>query len=388
VFSLSRFQQLMKALPGTMVDQAIARHQADRYSKVFSCADQLTAMVYAQLAGVSSLRQLEAGFNSHPSQHYHLGTGPIKRSTLADANRTRPPAVFEELLHGLIAQLHRGARRRMDEALHLLDATSISLKGRGFDDWATPHRTRFSQGLKVHVMADNLHAAPVWQAITAPNVNDVVMAREVPIEAGRTYVFDKGYCDYNWWAKLDASGARFVTRLKRTAAIAVDLSHELDRGAPSILGDHTIRLTNRNPGAGRKNHYTQALRRIEVLPEGHAKSLVLVTNDFERSAEQIAHCYKERWQIELLFKWLKQHLKIRQFMGRSENAARIQLLTALIAYVLLMLYQQASGTVQSLWTFLGSLRASLFQRDRIPDYYQRRRTRALEIKERQGILPV
>lgn len=373
MFRISRFQQVMQAVPRGTFQGLVDRYQADRYTKGFGCLGLLTAQVFGQLSGSRSLRDLETGYNAHRAQHYHLGTGPVRRTTLADASARRTPAVFEDLARVLMAAASRSVRRQMEEGLLLLDSTSFTLKGRGFD-WAQAHRTRNTQGLKLHVVYDLGSDTPVLQEITAANLNDVSQAARMPLRRGASYVFDKGYCDYAWWSRFDEHDARFITRLKRNAKVSVVQARqipELERD--TILADESVRLSNRYPGGKRRNPYTRPVRRITVRRPDKDSDLVLVTNDWERTAAEVAACYKARWQIELFFKWIKQHLRIKTFYGHSENAVRIQILCALITYLLVALYRQAQGATSSLRRVLDELRVGLFQRPATEAAVERRR---------------
>ncbi len=373
MFRVSRFQHLMQGLPRGACQAIIDRHGADRYTKGFDCLSLLTAQVFGHLSGCRSLRELETGYNAHRAHHYHLGTGPLRRTTLADACARRNPQVFAEIVQVLMATVARPVRKQAAECLRLLDSTSFTLKGRGFA-WAEAHRTCHTQGLKLHLVFDPGQAVPVWQDISAANVNDVTRALEVPLQRGATYVFDKGYCDYNGWAGFEAAGAWFVTRLKRNAQVAVLDSRPVPAAEQEqVLSDELIRFSNRHPGGGRRNRYTAPLRRITVHRPDHATPLVLVTNDLERPAAEIAACYRARWQIELFFKWIKQNLRISRFFGRSENAVRIQILCALIAYLLVALYRARTASHLSMLRVLNELRVALFQRPAVDAAVEHRR---------------
>lgn len=377
MFRISRLHEIMKALPRSTFDQVVTSHQADKHSKGFGCWDQLVAMVYAQLSGASSLRVLEAGFNSQRTHHYHLGTSPIRRSTLADANSKRKTEVFAEAARLLMSLAKRQLRREGEELLYLLDSTSITLKGPGFDSWTQESRTRNTQGIKLHVLYASNEAVPVQHSLTPPNVNDIDEGVKLPIESGAVYVFDKGYCDYNWWSRVDAARALFVTRFKHNASLVVERCLPVPaQDAGVVLCDEIVRFANKHPRGGRKNHYRQALRRVTVARPEHDRPLVLATNDLASPAAVIAQRYRERWGIELFFKWIKQHLRIKSFLGRSENAVRMQILTALIAYLLLALYRQARRSTGSLWTLLAEVRATLFQRPTVEAEMYRRRCQA------------
>ncbi len=374
MFRISRFRQLLQAVPRGRFDTLVDQHQGDHYAKAFGCYDLLVAQLFGHLNNSRSLREVEAGLNAHRAHHYHLGTRAVRRSTLADACAKRSPAVFEGLAKVLMASAQRQVRRTGTECLRLLDSTSLSLKGRGFDDWAAASRNSHTQGLKLHLVYDPGSALPTLQAITPANVNDVTQANSIPITRGATYVFDKGYCDYNWWARITAQDAKFVTRLKSNAKTRVlDGLPLLGGDDAGVLADERIELSNKNPGAGRRNLYTAALRRVTVARPDKGTPLVLVTNDFDRSAAEVAECYRSRWQIELFFKWIKQNLRIKRFLGRSENAVRIQVLCALIAYLLVALYRLTHAPDRPLIRLLDEFRAALFQRPTLDDEVERRR---------------
>lgn len=373
MFSISRIQQVLQAVPRAEFDRIVQRHQADRFSKGFGCWQHLLAMIYVQLSGATSLRQLEAGFNAHPGQHYHLNARAVKRATLADANKKRSPVVFAELLQVLIAQAGRKVRRQRQELLYLIDATTVELPARCKD--VRSHKSpQGNHGMKLHVLLESHSCAVTQASITPANVNDITEARKLALQAGATYVFDKGYCNYNWWYDIHQSPARWVTRFRRDAK----LNYVSERAAGgSILRDSDVAFAIHTPRGGHRNSYSPQLRRIEVhRPE--AAPLVLATNDLSSPAEEIAQLYKQRWQIELLFKWIKQHLQIRRFVGHNENAVRIQLLTALIAYMLVLLLKSASGSKESLWMLLAQLRSSLFQRVHTEESWWRRRRALLD----------
>jgi IS4 transposase len=385
MYTNTRFGELMKGMPRGMFERFVKKHQADKYSKGFRRWDQFTAMLYGQVAGSKSLRELELSFNSHEGHHYHLGTRSIKRSTLSDANNKRNSAFYEDLCRQLLGEMRGKLKSEMSDMLYLLDSTPIPLRGLGYEDWAANgHRT---PGLKVHMMIEGNQHVPVYGEITPTNVNDIDDARQMDIESGATYVFDKGYYDFNWWHHIDQVGAYFVTRSKKNAAIKVVAQHEVDDEAPHILSDETVCFSNRHPGGGRFNHYRAPLRRVTVHREDHDTALVLLTNDFKRSAEEIAALYKQRWQIELFFKWLKQNLKIRRFLGRSETAVKTQIYIAIITYILMWLYRGTQGKSGSLTECARVLAAATFQRP-VSEYrmWKKRLQRREELLAMQGVL--
>jgi len=283
--------------------------------------------------------------------------------------------------------MHGKQRRELTELTYLLDSTPIQLKGHGFD-WAEASATSRNQGLKVHLMIEQRGHTPVYLNITSPTVNDVVDARHLRLEADATYVFDKGYCDYGWWQQIDEAGATFVTRFKRNAAIQVVAQNPCD--GKVILSDEWVEFRHRSNRAGHKNGYHGLrLRRISVYREGKSP-LILATNDMDSSAKDIAELYRKRWQIELFFEWLKQNLKLKRFLGKSQNAVSLQIYAAIISYLLLWLYRsRRCAPNTSLHLLLVEIRETLFTR--LPTgvqqmYRRRRRERAELIEKTQYVL--
>jgi hypothetical protein len=288
-----------------------------------------------------------------------------------------------------MGKVSRKLRQQSKELMYLLDSTSLTLKGREFDRWTLKNRTRNTQGIKLHVLYDAHGEFPAWHNLSAANVNDVERATDVPLEADALYVFDKGYSDYNWWKSIDAAGARFVTRFKRNASVKVEKKLQIPKAAEStVLGDEIVSFKHKRPSGGRINLYHgKNLRRVTVARPEKDTPIVLATNDFKSSALEIAQRYKQRWGIELFFKWIKQHLRIKQFLGRSEKAVRIQILTALISYLLVALFRETNGFKRTLWDCLCLVRATLFQRpESEASTYRRRRREAQLAAENQGCL--
>jgi len=348
------FCSLLKILPRRAFAGIVSRYQGDRYVKEFPSWDHLVTLLFAQFGGISSLRELVEVWNAQGDHHYHLGAGPICRSTVSDANQRRSSDIFGAIFARLSAVAARPVRRQAEAALRLIDATPIPLNS--LHDWAQWNgRTK---GLKVHVVYDPDADRPICLAITPSTVNDVVMARDLEIEPGATYVFDKAYVDYRWWRRLHDARCIFVTRFKTNVPFAETKKRRLrkaDRDA-SIISDATIRLTSQQ-----KSRLPIDLRRIEVRRDD-GTVLVILSNDLKRSAAKLAGLYRKRWQIELLFRWIKQHLKIRSFIGRSENAIRLQIFAALIAYLLLRIVAAASRSSLPALRFADLVRSRLFDR--------------------------
>lgn len=356
------FHALLKEISKKDFSFLVKKHNADRGTKGFGSWQHMLTMVFAQLSGASSLRDLEVSFNYQIAPRHYQTCRPIKKSTLADANMNRNDAIFVDVVQMLMAKVSAGLRRDCKECLKLLDSTPISLKGREFDRWTKKTKTRRTQGVKLHILYDSQTQSPEWQSMTAPNVNDVTEGLKVPLHKDAIYVFDKGYCDYDWWNKIDQADAQFVTRFKSNAGIDVvgELPIEnVDEG--KILGDQLVRFRHKHTRGGSKMPYHNVLRCVRVLREEKETPLILATNDLTSPARVIAQRYKQRWDVELYFKWIKQHLKIKNFLGRSEKAVRIQLLTALIAYLLVALYKQTHQLKGTLWECLRLIRYTLVQ---------------------------
>ena len=304
-------------------------------------------MLGAQLSGRTSLREVELLFALHPTRHYHLNCSAVKRSTLADANRKRDHAAFRDIAAHLIAS--GGRRERTAKAvLSVLDSSPVRLVGRGHE-WAEPSRAmNDTQGLKLHLLLTPEDGGLDYLSITDMNVNDITDAMNMPLEEGRIYLFDKGYCDYNWWHEIIGAGSHFVTRLKSKAAHKI--IEERPASEDGIISDRIIELTNRAPRAGKTNHLAgHPLRLVEIAhPAGKRTPFVIVSDMLEVPASEIAALYKRRWDIELLFKWIKQNLKIKRFMGESRNAIMIQIYTAIIAYLLIRAYRKLIRTSTAL----------------------------------------
>ena len=389
MYSSTRFHQLLEALPRAFFDRTVAQLQGDRYDKTFKPHNHLIALLYGQLSGARSLRELATGFNAHAAHHYHLSTGSIRRSTLSDANQRRSPQIFKALVEQLMGQAHRKQRRQLSELTYLLDSTPIQLKQSGFD-WAEAGATYRNKGLKVHLMINQQGQVPVYLHLTSPRVNDVVDARRLCLESGATYVFDKGYCDYGWWREIEDAGATFVTRFKQNAAVQVVAQRRPE--SELIVQDEQVAFRHKSNRGGQKNAYHgKPLRRLTVSREGKSP-LVLATNDLHSPAEEIAELYRKRWQIELFFKWIKQNLKLKRFLGRSRNAVSLQIYAAIICYLLLWMYRSRRGSPGvSMHLLLVELRETLFTRlpTEAQRHYRRRRREVAELMGRsQYALPI
>jgi IS4 transposase len=352
----SVFHDLLKLIPWTAFDRLVDEHGSDDLVRKFNTRHQLIALVYGQLAGACSLREIEATMASHQGRLYHAGGRVPRRSTFADANRSRSPLVFSRLFQHMLGMTTRAVRRKMGEAVLLIDSTGLRLAGRGAA-WA-----RFSTdvcGAKAHVVYDPDLGCPVYHAISAAKVNDITAAKTMPITPGATYVFDLGYYDYAWWAELDRVGCRIVTRFKTNTLLHQTRDRPLEPGS-SVLFDRIGFLPARQAGS-RSNPMQQTVREV-VVTTATGKRLRILTNDLDAPAQDIADLYKRRWLIELFFRLMKQMLRITRFIGRSENAVRIQIAVALITFLLLYLLRKMTKVQHGFLELMRLVRTNLMHR--------------------------
>lgn len=357
----SVFHAMLKHLPWHELDAAVARHGVAGRVRRFSFRSQMAAMLYAQLSGAASLRHVVDGLHSHANRLYHAGAVPPQRSTLADANRDRPAEVFADLLAAMIGSSQRGLRRTMAGATLLIDSTSLPLNALSAA-WARV--SGHACGAKLHVVLDPDADRPTYAAVSTSRVPDIAAAHAMPVTPGATYVFDLGYYDYAWWAKLDAAGCRIVTRLKANTPLAASKAQPVPAGG-NVLSDCTGTLPARK-GKGRPNPMTKVVREVRVRIDT-GPVLRILTNDLTAPAQEVADLYKRRWAVELFFRWVKQTLKITRFLGTSENAVRIQVACALIAFVLLRLAQASQTAITSPLAFARLVRDNLMHPRRLAD---------------------
>ncbi len=324
----SIFGSLLKSIDRRQFRTIVDENDGDAYDKTFDSWNHLVALIFAQLGHIDSLRGLEVAFNANSHHHYHLGVGELARSTLSDANARRPVGVFAQTFEMVSATADRRTRREGAEMVRLIDASPIPLgKVCKWAKWNGRIR-----GMKMHVAYDPSADVPRCIEITPATVNDVEIGRQMAIEAGMTYVFDKGYYHFGWWQKINDTRAFFVTRPKVNTGFRVTRR----RYVRKIIGDGFRIIDDAEVVLASKgdSRLPIPLRRIRVRRD-NGGIITLLTNDLTRTAVEIAALYKARWQIELLFRWIKQHLDIGKFLGNNDNAIRLQILAAMIAYLLL-----------------------------------------------------
>jgi len=316
---------LLQHIPRHKFEEAVERYKGDYRVRTLTCWTQFVSLLYAQLASRQSLRDLILAFNSQSNFHYHLGVNRIKRSTLAKANEERPVAIYEELFYAMLNKVRGSIVNEAKEVIRLIDSTTISLNQTQFE-WAKFRSHK--NGMKLHFVYDPNNKTPTYFSMTPAKVNDCEAAKSLPLITGATYVFDRAYNHYEWYYKnLHLKNNKFVGRMKKNTCYEVLKVRETEG---NIIADEEIVLSSKK---GQDCPIT--LRRIHFIRKEDDKEIVLITNDLNRSAQALMALYKQRWEIELFFKWIKQNLRIKRFLGTSENAVKIQVLVAMIAYLLL-----------------------------------------------------
>jgi len=356
----SIFGELLKPIDRRQFREIVERHDGNAYDKAFKSWEHLVTMVAAQLSGAASLRAVEATFKANSHQHYHLGTRNIPRSTLSRANARRPVGVFAETFAMLAKKADRHTRGEGAEMVRLIDSSPIPL-GK-MCEWAEWNgRIR---GMKMHTVYQPEGKYPCCVEITPATVNDVEIGRQTELEAGMTYVFDKGYYHFGWWKKINDAKAFLVTRIKVSTRLRKTKSRYVRKTIGDgfrIIADADVVLASKGD-----SKLPIPLRRIKVKRD-KGGTITLITNDLERTAVEIAALYKSRWQIELLFRWIKQHLNLRKFMGRNDNAIRLQIIAAMIAYLLLRLARRLNSLPMLDLRLAELVRQRLFMRKSIAE---------------------
>lgn len=353
----SIFSQMLKFFPKTIFDAAVAKHEGEKHAKGMTCWSQFVSLMFCHLGGARSLREITGGLAASEGKLRHLGVAtPPTRSTLAYANEHRPWRIYEDVFGQLLAtcQLEaKGQRRRFrfQNPLVSLDSTVIPVCLSMFD-WAQYKRAKGA--VKLHLVLNHEGYLPQFAVISDGKTADVKVAKQMAFTPGTMLVMDRGYEDHAWWRQLSLQGVYFVTRLKDSTGYTILATRDVPEGGV-ILRDEEIVLNSE------KDHPEQMrLRRIEVWVEDKQCTLAFVTNHPKLAASTIAAIYKDRWQIELFFKAIKQSLRIKTFIGTSENAVHIQIWTALIAMLLVRYLQMRSSWNWSLSNLFALLRQQLF----------------------------
>jgi hypothetical protein len=354
------FSQLISFLPDREFRRCVERYQGDFRLRGFSCWDQYLAMAFAQLTYRESLRDIEACLCSMQGKLYHLGfRGKVARSTLADANESHDWKIFAnfaQVLIGIARPLHARDPIGVDlqQSLYALDSTTIDLCLSLFP-WAKFRRRKAA--VKMHTLLDLHGNIPTFIRVTSGDVHDVNLLDEIMPEAGAFYVMDRGYIDFQRLFVFTLSSAFFVVRTKSNVLLQRRYSHPVDKST-GVRSDQTVILSS----FASASVYPDALRRVSYFDAETNKRLKFLTNNFTLPALTIAQIYKQRWQVELFFKWIKQHLRIKAFYGVSENAVKTQIWIAVSVYVLVAIVRKRLELNASLYQILQILSVSLFEK--------------------------
>lgn len=357
------FTELLKLFPRYQFEKAIERYQGDRYVKTFNTWQQFITLLYSQIKQKDSLRDIEAGLMTQSARWYHIGLKSIHRSTLSDANNKRDHRIFEELFYHLLSRckdLTPKHKFRFKNPLYTIDATTVDLCLSVFP-WA---RFRTTKGaIKMHCLYDHRGALPSFLVITDGKASDIRVVKEntFPLLSDSIVSIDKAYIDYNYLNSLNNNRVWFVTRAKKNIDYAIVGQHPIK--GKGVKKDLTICLQ----GPKTSELYPQNLRFIEFYDEDTNKTLIFLTNNFVLAASTIAQIYKSRWQIELFFKWIKQNLKIKSFLGTSKNAVMTQIWAAMCYYLLLMYIKYQTKYAYGLLRLSRVIRETLFDRKALID---------------------
>lgn len=355
------FSQVLDHLPRHTFRRTVKKYRGDHGVRAFTCWDQFLAMVFAQLTFRESLRDIEVCLGAVPDRLYHLGfrASSVSRSTLADANENRDWRIYADFALALIRQaqqLYAGARLSLELArtVYALDATTIDLCLALFP-WARFRRRKGA--IKLHTLLDLNGSIPTFVHITPGSVNEVNILDQLLPEPGSIYVMDRGYTDFGRLYRLHQERAYFVIRGKRGLDFRRRYSRRVDRST-GLLCDQTIVLQ----GPKTSKLYPEPLRRIHARDLETGKRITLLTNNFDLDAATVADLYRRRWQVELFFKWIKQHLRIKAFYGTSPNAVKTQIWIAISVYVLVAILKKRLGIERDLYTLLQILSVTLFEK--------------------------
>lgn len=363
------FSQVVNFLPKRVFDCIVMKYQGDKYIKSFSCWNQLLIMMYGQLSGCESLRELVCILTAHAPKSYHLGFGKslITRSNLAKANANRDSKIFEEFAYKMIsiAQEKRITKEfELSGRFYAFDSTTIDLCLNLFW-WASFRKTK--GGIKVHTLYDVVTQIPIFLHITEAKVHDMNAMDQIPYEPNAYYIFDRGYFDLARLFTINLIGSNFIIRERGQLQYEIIEGEDLLENPDNILYDQMIRLT----GQQTRKKYPVLLRRVGYYSLEHKRTFTYLTNNFGISAKYVALLYKNRWQVELFFKWIKQHLQVKSFWGVTENAVRIQIYSAITAYCLVAIIEHDLRLNRSTFDVLRILSMSLFDKTQIRELFER-----------------
>ena len=360
------FAQLVEFLDCFKFRRIVAKYQGDRYIKSFSCWNQLLVMMFGQLSNREGLRDLIVALEAHCRKLYHLGMGKsVTRSNLSKANELRDYRIFEDFAYHLVAEARSKSTEKIfgfDGHVYAFDSTTIDLCLEVFE-WAKFRKHK--GGIKIHTLYDIEAQVPAFFHITTASTNDIKAMPEIPFEKGAYYIFDRGYNDFSNLFKIEQIEATFVVRAKKN--LKFKQTSWKRRLPKNVLSDSTIEFTIYKSS----KDYPIPLRRVVYYDEEQGRTFVFLTNNFVLPAPIIAELYRNRWSVELFFKWLKQHLKIKKFWGTSENAVRIQIYCAIITYCLVVIVKHDMKLERSVYEILQIVGISLTDKTNLRDLFDK-----------------
>ena len=360
------FAQLVEFLDCFKFRRIVAKYQGDRYIKSFSCWNQLLVMMFGQLSNREGLRDLIVALEAHWRKLYHLGMGKsVTRSNLSKANELRDYRIFEDFAYHLVAEARSKSTEKIfgfDGHVYAFDSTTIDLCLEVFE-WAKFRKHK--GGIKIHTLYDIEAQVPAFFHITTASTNDIKAMPEIPYEKGAYYIFDRGYNDFSNLFKIEQIEATFVVRAKKN--LKFEQTSWKRRLPKNVLSDSIIEFTIYKSS----KDYPIPLRRVVYHDEEQDREFVFLTNDFELPALVVAELYRNRWSVELFFKWLKQHLKIKKFWGTSENAVRIQIYCAIITYCLVVIIKHDMKLERSVYEILQIIGISLTDKTHLRDLFDK-----------------
>jgi hypothetical protein len=355
------FSQIMDYAPKNIFDKLVSEYRGNYRFRTFSCWDQLLCLAFAQLTYRESLRDIETCLRSNSEKLYHMGIkGNISRTNLSRANETRDWRIFARFTNHLIQEalsLYKKDEliyKELDNSLYALDSTTIDLCMSLFP-WAKFRKNK--SAVKLHTLLDIRTSIPTFIHITSGKVHDVNILDLISIETSAFYIIDKGYIDFERLFTLKNKNAFFITRAKKNLACQRIYSHDASK-YENIKYDQTVKLT----GVKTSTLYPEQIRKIKFIDKENDKELIFLTNNFSLDADMIARLYKDRWKIELFFKWIKQHLRIKSFYGTSENAVKIQIYSAVSVYVMIAIIKKKLKISESTYTILQVLSINIFSK--------------------------
>ena len=376
------FAQLTEFLPRRVFDRIVKNHNGNKYVRSFTCWNQMLCMVFGQLTSRDSMRDLMLSLEAHRSKYYHLGFGStVSRRNLGKANENRSYKIFEEFAYILIERARKSCYKNdfeieVDGNIYALDSTTIDLCLSVFW-WAEFRKTK--GGIKIHTLYDVKTSIPSFLYISKANVHDVNVLDIIQYEADSFYVVDKAYIDYKRLFRLHSQGAFFVTRAKNNMRFKRMYSKPADK-TKGILYDQIGRLETYYS----KKDYPEKLRRIKYYDQERKKLFIFLTNNTNLKPTEIALLYKKRWEVELFFKWMKQHLKIKSFWGTTMNAVKIQIYCAIIAYCLVAIIGNKLKVDRTIYEILQILSISLLDKTPVGEVLTKKDYRDIkELKRKQ-----